>query len=290
MKTLELLEPTSVEEASDLLSKAGEGVKVVGGGISLAILMKQKIFQPERLIAIRHIPQFDAIKYEPDQGLIIGAGALHRTIETSPLVQEHCPLLGEVMGQVANVRIRCMGTLGGELAHADPHSDPPPVLIGLGARACVMSVRGPREITFEEFFTGYLESALEPDEILTHVVIPPSAPNVKSAYLKFTPNSSTDWPCLGIAAFLSLSENGSCKSLDVILGSVTEIPFRVPGVSEMAVGQRLDHNLITEIAEQCYEQVDPMEDSRGSKWYKKELSRAFARRILKRALENSETG
>lgn len=290
MKTLEILEPTSVEEACDLLSKAGEGVKVVGGGISLAILMKQKIFQPERLIAVRRIPQFDDIRHDPDQGLIIGAGVLHRTLETSSLVQKHCPLLGEVMSQVANVRIRCMGTLGGELAHADPHSDPPPVLIGLGARACVMSVRGMREILFEDFFTGYLESALEPDEILTHVVIPPSAPDVRSAYLKFTPNSSTDWPCLGIATFLSLSENGSCKFLDIILGSVTEIPFRIPGVSEMAVGKKLDNNLITEIAEQCYEQVDPMEDSRGSKWYKKELSRAFARRVLKQALGGNETG
>ena len=290
MKKLEILEPASLEEACDQLSKAGEGVKVVGGGVALAILMKQKIFQPERLIAVSRIPQFDDIRHEPEQGLIIGAGALHRTLETSPVVRAHCPLLGEVMSQVANVRIRCMGTLGGELAHADPHSDPPPVLIGLGARACARSVRGERDIPFDGFFTGYLESALEPDEILTHIVVPPSAPGTRSAYLKFTPNSSTDWPCLGVSAFLDLSEDGSCENLDVIFGSVTEIPFRVPGVSEMAAGRKLDDNLIGAIAERCYEQVDPMEDSRGSKWYKKELSRAFARRVLKRALDGNGTG
>ena len=109
MKKLEILEPASLEEACDRLSEAGEGVKVVGGGVALAILMKQKIFRPERLIAVRRIPQFDDIRHEPDQGLVIGAGALHRTLETSPVVREHCPLLGEVMSQVANVRIRCYG-------------------------------------------------------------------------------------------------------------------------------------------------------------------------------------
>lgn len=283
MKSLEILDPTSLEEASDQLAKGGEGIKVVGGGVALSILMKQRIFQPTRLVSIRRIPDFDAVRHEAGKGLIIGAGALHRTLETSPVVEKHCPLLSEVMSQVANVRIRCMGTLGGELAHADPHSDPPPVLIGLGARAVAQSARGEREIPFSEFFTGYLESALEPDEILKEVVIPDPAPGVRSAYLKFTPTSSTDWPCLGVAAFLDRDDNGACRSLDVIFGSVTEVPFRVPGVSEMAAGKRLDDSLIHEIAERCFDQVDPMADSRGSSWYKKELVRVFARRILKRA-------
>ena len=132
MISLEILEPASLEEACDQLSKAGEGVKVVGGGVALSILMKQRIFRPERLVAVRRIRDFDAIRHEAGVGLIIGAGALHRTVETSPTVRAHCPLLAEVMSQVANVRIRCMGTLGGELAHADPHSDPPPSSSGWG--------------------------------------------------------------------------------------------------------------------------------------------------------------
>lgn len=289
MKSLEILEPASLEEACEQLSKGGEGVKVVGGGVAISILMKQRIFQPTRLVSVRRIPDFDAVRHEAGKGLILGAGALHRTLETSPVVQEHCPLLSEVMSQVANVRIRCMGTLGGELAHADPHSDPPPVLVGLGARAVAQSVRGKREIPFSEFFTGYLESALKEDEILKEVIIPPSPPGVRSAYLKFTPNSSTDWPCLGVAAFVDRDGNSACRSLDVIFGSATEIPLRVPGVSEMAAGKRLDDPLIQEIAERCYEQVDPMADSRGSSWYKKELVRVFARRVLKRAAGGNGT-
>ena len=289
MVSLEILEPASLEEACDQLSKAGEGVKVVGGGIALSILMKQRIFRPERLVAVRRIRDFDAIRHEAGVGLIIGAGALHRTLETSPTVRAHCPLLAEVMSQVANVRIRCMGTLGGELAHADPHSDPPPVLIGLGAYAVVQSVRGEREIPFADFFTGYLESALEEDEILRSVVIPDAPPSLRSAYLKFTPNTSTDWPCLGVAAFAELEGDGTCRSLEIIFGSVTEIPFRVPGVPEMAAGRGLDDALIDEIAEHCFDRVDPMEDSRGSAWYKKELSRVFARRIVKRAIGENVT-
>lgn len=284
MISLEILEPTNLEEACDQLSKGGEGVKVVGGGVALSILMKQRIFEPARLVSIRRIPGFDAVRHEAGRGLVLGAGALHRTLETSPVVQEHCPLLSEVMGQVANVRIRCMGTLGGEVAHADPHSDPPPVFVGLGAKAIAQSVRGEREIPFSEFFTGYLESALEEDEILKEVVIPDSSPSVRSAYLKFTPTSSTDWPCLGVAAFIDQEQDGTCRSLQIIFGSLMEVPFSVAGVSDMVAGKKLDDALIGQIAERCFEQVDPMEDSRGSSWYKKELSRVFARRVLKRAL------
>ncbi|MFQ5912994.1 MAG: FAD binding domain-containing protein [Nitrospinota bacterium] len=289
MKPLEILEPASLEEACEQLSEGSEGVKVVGGGIAISILMKQRIFQPTRLVSIRRIAGFDAVRHDAKKGLIIGAGALHRTLETSSVVQEHCPLLAEVMSQVANVRIRCMGTLGGELAHADPHSDPPPVLIGLGAKAVARSTRGEREIPFTDFFTGYLESALEPDEILKEVIIPDPPPGVRSAYLKFTPNSSTDWPCLGVTAFVGRDPDGTCRSLDLIFGSVTEVPFRVPGVSEMASGQPLGDPLIHEIAEHCFRQVDPMADSRGSSWYKKELVRAFARRILNRAVSGNGT-
>ncbi|MFQ5693480.1 MAG: FAD binding domain-containing protein, partial [Nitrospinota bacterium] len=263
MKNLEILEPATLEEACERLSEGGEGVKVVGGGVALSILMKQRIFQPARLVSVRRIPGFDAVRHEAGKGLILGAGALHRTVETASVVRERCPLLSEVMGQVANVRIRCMGTLGGELAHGDPHSDPPPVLIGLGARAVARSVRGEREIPFSDFFTGYLESALAEDEILKEVVIPDPSPGVRTAYLKFTPNSSTDWPCLGVAAFLDRDEGGACRSLDLIFGSVTEVPFRVPGVSEMTAGKALDDPVIDAVAEHCYEQVDPMADSRG---------------------------
>ncbi len=112
---------------------------------------------------------------------------------------------------------------------------------------------------------------------------------MRSAYLKFTSNTSTDWPCLGVAAFSEQEEDGTCRSLEIIFGSVTEIPFRVPGVPEMAAGRRLDDALIHEIAEHCFARVDPMEDSRGSAWYKKELARVFARRIVKRAIGENGT-
>jgi carbon-monoxide dehydrogenase medium subunit len=204
------------------------------------------------------------------------------------VVKEHCPVLAETFGDIANVRIRTLGTLGGELSHGDPHSDPPPVLIGLGATIKVRSSQGGREIPASSFFTGYLETDLKPDEVLTEVRVPIPDAKVRSSYIKYCPTTSTDWPCLGVAAFVS-EENGACQSLDVIFGSATEVPYHVEGLGEAASGRPLDDRLIEDVAAHCYDQVNCMSDGRGSAWYKRELVPVFARRAIQKALGREVT-
>jgi carbon-monoxide dehydrogenase medium subunit len=204
------------------------------------------------------------------------------------VVREHCPVLAETFGDIANVRIRTLGTLGGELSHGDPHSDPPPVLIGLGATIKVRSSQGEREIPASSFFTGYLETDLKSDEVLTEVRVPIPDTKVRSSYIKYCPTTSTDWPCHGMAAFVS-EENGACQSLDVIFGSATEVPYHVEGLGEAASGRPLDDRLIEDVAAHCYDQVNCMGDGRGSAWYKRELVPVFARRAIQKALGREVT-
>lgn len=282
MAGFELVHPDSLDAVCEEISSGDEGIKLVAGGVALSILIKQRLFQPVRLVGMKTVPGLDKIDLQ-DKAMKIGSSVLHRTIETSSIVRQHLPIISETFGEIANVRIRTLGTLGGELAHGDPHSDPPPVLIGLGAEITVQSTRGERQISASDFFTGYLETALEPDEVLKEVVIPLPDPNLRSAYMKFCPTTSTDWPCLGVAAFVQENE-GICQSLDIIFGSATEIPHRVKGLGEIANGHRLDDQLIEGIASHCYDQVECISDGRGSSWYKRELVPVFARRVLQKAL------
>ncbi len=282
MAGFEFVRPESLEDVCGQIASGDDRVKLVAGGVALSILIKQRLFKPVRLVGMKAVPGLDEITM--DGGVMkIGASVLHRSVESSPLVRRHCPVLSETFGGIANVRIRTLGTLGGELAHGDPHSDPPPVLIGLGADMTVRSARAERRIPASEFFTGYLETALEPDEVLTEVTIPLPDSGLRSAYMKYCPTTSTDWPCLGVAAFVQESDD-VCRSLDLIFGSATEIPHRVEGLGERAGGHPLDDRLIEDAAAHCYDQVECMSDSRGSAWYKRELVPVFARRALQKAL------
>ena len=174
MIAFEYVEPESLEEALTLLEQHGEDAKALAGGTGLVNLMKQRLVQPAYLIGLRKLarhPELAEIRTNGD--LTIGSLCSHRTIETSALIQHRLPLLATTFQHVASVRIRTAATIGGSLAHADPNQDPPPALLVLDARIRVQSSRGGREIELSDFFVDYYETALEPEELITTVIIPP---------------------------------------------------------------------------------------------------------------------
>ncbi|MSQ48199.1 MAG: hypothetical protein EXR78_07395, partial [Deltaproteobacteria bacterium] len=181
------LEPTSMDEALDLLARYGEEAKLIAGGTGLVNLMKQRLVQPMYLIGLRQIPGLGAVRHDGD--LRLGALCTHRTIETSALVRTHVPLLADTFQQVASVRIRTVATIGGALAHADPNQDPPPTLLVLDARVCLRSQQRERDVAVSDFFTGYYETVMEPDELLTTIVIPSQPAGSGTAFLKFLPQT-----------------------------------------------------------------------------------------------------
>lgn len=285
MTRFEILEPESLEEALEWMAREGEDVPVMAGGVALMILIKQRVARPRRILSLRKLDGLRAVAHEKGSGLRIGALATHRAVETSPLIREKCPLLADAEHLVANVRIRNMGTLGGDLCHGDPHSDPAPVLIGLGASLRCVGPGGAssgRTLPMEAFFVDYLETALRPGELATEVVVPDPPKGLRAAYLKHTLSTSTDWPALGVAAFARGDGDGRVSDLRLVLGSVESRAREIPGVADLARGKKGGEALFREIGEYVASQVNPLEDGRASAWYKRELVKVYVRRALER--------
>ncbi|MBI2880038.1 MAG: xanthine dehydrogenase family protein subunit M [Candidatus Tectomicrobia bacterium] len=285
MTRFEILEPESLEEALELMAREGEDVPVMAGGVALMILIKQRVARPRRILSLRKLDGLRAIAHEKGSGLRIGVLATHRAVETSPLVRGKCPVFADAEHLVANVRIRNMGTLGGDLCHGDPHSDPAPVLIGLGASLRCVGPGGAsnrRTIPMEAFFVDYLETALRPGELATEVVVPDAPKGLRAAYLKHTLSTSTDWPALGVAAFARGDGDGRVSDLRLVLGSVESRAREIPGVADLARGKNGGEALFRKIGDYVASQVNPLEDGRASAWYKRELVKVYVRRALER--------
>ena len=185
MRRFELAEPQTLEEACALLSDDGDA-KALAGGTALLTLIKHGIFIPKTLVNLKKIGGMSGIDYDRQRGLRIGALTRIYDVESSPVVGEHYPWLAEACHVVANIRIRNMATIGGNLAHGDYQSDPPTMLVALDAGVELMRREGTRQMKLSEFLLGSYETALEPGELLSALVVPPPD-NWRGTYVKFTP-------------------------------------------------------------------------------------------------------
>jgi carbon-monoxide dehydrogenase medium subunit len=278
IRSFDLLQPRSLAEASELLVKHGDEARLIAGGTTLIILMKQRAVYYRCLIDLQSIPGLDQISVESD-GIRIGALVTHRTVECSPAIRDSIPLVGDAFGTIGNVRVRQTASVGGNLAHADYRLDPPPALLVLGAAVTVFGPNGSRTIPLKEFFRGMYETALEPGEILVDVKVPFMPEKSQAVYLKYSALSANDWPCLGVAALLS-KDNGRCGELRLALGGVAATPLMIDGL-EFAHEQSLTDALIEEILRTVNEQISPFSDLRGSEWYKRQMARVFVNRAIR---------
>ena len=240
-------EPTTLKKVFSLLDKHSEEARVIAGGTSLIIMMRQRLLAPKVVISLARIPKFDRILYSPKDGLRIGAGARHRDIELSPAVQKHYPLLHETFRKVAQPRIRNMGTVGGNLAGGDPLTDPGASLITLDAEVTLTSQRGQRTIRLEDFFVDYYQTALEPGELLTEIHVPPPQ-RPGWAHIKFTPRSIEDFATVGVAITLQ-AKNGTCEDVRLGLNSVASIIVRAKRAEEILRGKSVDDAALQKMGE-----------------------------------------
>ena len=276
--TFELLRPTSLVEASKLLLKHGEDARPIAGGTTLVILMKQRAVHFPYLVDLQGIPDLDQISVEGGW-VRIGAMVTHRRVECSPDIQRSVPVLAEACSKVGNIRVRETASVGGNLAHADYRLDPPPALLILGADLVLFGPNGLRTVAIKDFYRGMYETALEPAEILVEVKIPPMPEGSQAAYLKYSSLSANDWPCLGVAALLSL-RNGRCHELRLGLSGLAGAPLLVLGL-DFVRGQLLTDRLLEEVCNVVDEQISPMSDLRGSEWYKRQMARVFVKRAIR---------
>jgi carbon-monoxide dehydrogenase medium subunit len=276
--------PKSLKEVHATLKEFGSDAKLIAGGTSLVIMMRQRLVRPNCLVSLRSVRGLNSIEIH-DGGTRVGGLATHREVESSSLLRRRLPLLAETYHHVATIRVRNMATVGGGLAHADPNQDPPPTLIALGATVKATSADGSRVIPMDEFFTDYYETVLKPEEIVTEVFIPKMAPNSAGAYLKFLPRTADDYATVSAAAVLTLDKTRKLISdVRIALGSVGVTPIRATAAEAVLRGQPLEAEAFAEAGEKAKEAVDPVSDFRGSAAYKKEMAGVFVRRALEKAL------
>jgi carbon-monoxide dehydrogenase medium subunit len=277
IRSFELLQPRSLQQAVELLQKHGDDARPLGGGTTLIILMKQRALHYPYLVDLQTIPGLNEIKKEAD-GVRIGALASHRMVETSPLIRQSLPVLAEAFRHIGNVRVRETASVGGNLAHADYRLDPPPPLLILGAEVRAFGPKGARVIPLKSFFRGIYETALEPGELLVDVKVPFPPASSRAIYLRYSALSANDWPCLGVAGLL-IKENSHCKELRLALGGVAATPLLIDGL-EFAKNQALDQAVVDKVLDVVDQQISPSTDLRGTEWYKRRMARLFVKKAV----------
>lgn len=289
MRNFEYLEPVTVAEACALLKQHGGEAKVFAGGAHLTILMKQGLYQPKALVNIKKIPELKGIRYDAKDGLSIGALVTHREIETSPLVREKFPVLCEAEREVANIRVRNMGTVGGNLASGEPLTDLAQIFISLDGKAKITGPNGQRLIPVEELFLDFYTTCLAEDEILTQVVLPPLPPRSGIEYIRFSSSSVVDKPSAGVAVRLTLDDGAeTIQTARIVLGCVGATPVRARRAEALITGKTLTPELAEDAGGIASHECSPTSDLRGSEHYKRAIVRTLVKRATAKAWDRAK--
>jgi carbon-monoxide dehydrogenase medium subunit len=243
-------------------------------------MMKQGLVQPGVVVGLQGVKGLDQIRLSKDGSLEIGALATHRAVETSPVVKRFAPALAETFSRVATVRIRNQGTIGGNLAHADPAQDPPPMLLALDAQVEIASDGATRTVPLDGFFVDFFETALGEQELLRAVRVPALPAGARVAYTKFLPRTEDDYATVSVAALLALDEDRRVREVRIGLGALGTTPLRARAVEGALRGQKITPELIRDAADLVRDEVDPLDDVRGSAAYKREMAVVWTRRTL----------
>jgi aerobic carbon-monoxide dehydrogenase medium subunit len=274
--------PTSVAETLALLADLGDEAELLAGGTSLVNMAKLGLAEPEHVIALGGVPELHGLTGS-DGGLTLGAMATIRDVETSLPVRDLAPGLAEAASHVATVRIRNQATVGGNLVHADPNQDLPPMLMVHDAVARIRGPRSVREVPVTELFVGFFETVVEEGEILEAVHVPAPPAGLRTAYLKFLPRTKDDYPTVSVAAGLSLAD-GRVTDVRLAVAGGGATPLRCRAAEEVLAGSDGGADAVAAAADALAGELEPISDGRGSARYKTEMARVSARRVLDRLL------
>lgn len=280
MPSFEIVEPHVLEEALSLLDADDSSVRPIGGGTALMLMMKAQLFAPTRLVALRKIaPGLSGVVFDPAQACFrIGATTTFAEIEHHPEIRQHLPVIPHTMKTLANVRVRNVATVGGNLAHGDPHLDLPPVWAALGASVTIVGPSGQRRMAVEDLFLGYYETAVADGEIITELDVP-VRPGWRATYVKVTTRAAHDWPALGIA--ISAQFDGpEIRDIRLVLSAALDKPTRLLAAENVLRGGVLDTDLLRRAGAVASDEVEITGDSRGSAEFKAHLLRVHLSRAL----------
>lgn len=280
MGSFEIFEPQSLEEAFGLLDHEDSTVRPIGGGTALMLMMKAQIYRPRRLVSLRRLHgRFAGCALNVDgRSFRIGAMTTFSELEHSPEIRAHLPVIPEAMKTLANVRVRNVATVGGNLAHGDPHLDLPPIWVALGAKVRIVGPGGERVIPVEDIFAGYYETTLANNELVAEIEVP-VRPGWRSSYTKVTTRAAHDWPALGLSISAEVARR-RIKDVQLVLSAAVDRPVRLTAAEDVLRGAEAGEAVLRRAGEAAAAAVEIESDSRGSADYKRHLLRVHLRRAV----------
>lgn len=282
------LRANTAKEALDLLEQHKDNSKIICGGQSLLILMRQGLVAPEYLIDIKRIEELNYINFDPKEGLKIGATTSHRKIEKSSVIKEHFPVLVEMETNLASIQTRNWGTIGGNLSHGDPAGDPAIVLTALDSTVKMANKERERSMPIENFTIDFFETALKEDELLLEIQVPVTPPRNATVYEKFN-IIKNDMGIVSVATSITLDDDCvKCKDVRIVLGGAASTPLRAKEAEQMVIGQKLDDGLLDKVGEKVSEEADPVDDIHATEAYRRGLVKTITKKMVKKAWEQAK--
>ena len=280
MQAFEYIAPATIDEALGVLAGRRDDAKVLAGGQSLVPLLAYRLARPRVVVDIHALP-LEGVRVG-DGRVTIGALTRHATLEESPEIERHCPVLREAAGLIGNVRVRALGTLGGSLVHADPAAELPMVMVALEARLGIVGRAGRRTVAARDFFTGYLATALAVDELVTDVEISQTR-DVGWAVEELSRRAG-DFAIVAVTALIRLDARGRVDDARVAFGGVGPVPVRVQAAEDRLRGAEPTAERLAEAADAARDALSPQSDAFVSAAYRRLLAGVLARRALTRAV------
>lgn len=284
MARFDYLEPHSLDQALQMLAEAGGKARLVAGSTDFLVRWRTGSWRPEAVVCMQHVPGLDYIRWNPAEGLAIGAMATVQNIEQNDDVRSHYPALAAGAAAFAGVQVRNLATVAGNVCNASPAGDTLPALLACNAQCLIVSSTGQRWLPLDELFVGPGRTALDADEILTELRLPPPPPHTGGLYIKHSPRGAMDISAVGVASVVSLADDGTCAAVRIALGAVAPTPLRAYGAEGRLVGQTPSSANLSEAARLSAQSCNPIADVRSGADYRRDMVRVLTERTLHHAV------
>lgn len=289
MKRFDYLAPTNLGEALEMLAQKPEAVPLAGG-TNVLVQIKEGHRSETALLSLRRVSELNQLSHgdEPTRALVIGAGVTMKRIAADPLIRQRYQALTKAAGLIGSVQTRNMATIGGNLCNASPSADTAPPLLVFQAQAVLVRTWGERVIPLEDFFIGPGSTMLEEGELLKELVVPPPARGTGSAYVRHIPRKAMDISVAGVAAAVTMEQDGIIRQAKIALGAVAPTPIRAWAAEDLLTGQLPADSLLAEAGSAAAGEARPVEDVRASVAYRRHLVNVLTQDALRQAIMNAE--
>lgn len=282
MARFDYFEPSDLDELRELLGRYGEDARVIAGGQSLLIMIRQGLVRPAVLISLDRLSSLRQIADKGNE-IILGAMVTQSDASADKTIRDHLVVLSQAASKVGSVHVQNLGTVGGNLCHAEPNGDSAPALLSAGASVRASSSRGERAIPLEDFFRGPFENVLAADEALTHIHVPVPGGNTLGVYLKHVLRA-VDRATVSLGLMMQMDGGGRCQEIRIGLGGAAPTPIRAKKAEALLRGEKITESAIEAAGAEVSGNCDPISDAHGPAEYKRKMAGLLTKRAIRQVV------